>query len=87
MDNGAIAGSGEIEPFSNELHERVVKYQDVLFNTRSDNVNKRKDLPVETVAVRLYSFSFLSLFHSANNFVGLMIGIENSRARKFRKIR
>lgn len=51
FDDGMTAGSGEIEPFSNELHERVVKYQDVLFNTRADNVNKRKDLPLETVAV------------------------------------
>lgn len=42
------------QPFQEILHERVLKYQDSLFEARTINVNARKELPIETAEVRLF---------------------------------
>lgn len=41
------------QPFQEILHERVLKYQDSLFEARTLNVNARKELPVETAEVSI----------------------------------
>ncbi|KAL8278058.1 hypothetical protein RQP46_009518 [Phenoliferia psychrophenolica] len=39
------------QPFNDELHERVVLYQDKLFEAREQNVETRKDFPKDMVEI------------------------------------
>lgn len=39
------------EPFSEDLHDKVLKYQDEFFVARVENVTRRKELPELAAAV------------------------------------
>lgn len=61
-------GNVQTQPFSEDLHQRVLTYQNQLFEAREENIRKRREEPEMAASVRRLckslSYSRLTLFDS-----------------------
>lgn len=48
----ALTCAAATQPFNEELHDKVLRYQDGLFVDRAKNVNQRKEVPNDVAQVR-----------------------------------